>query len=229
MEFAAGYRMIFGRPARETLEMQRERMISRDLRGRGIRSADVLRRMAEVPREEFLLEGHKRMAYHDSALPYLGGQTVSQPYIVALMTELASPRADDTALEIGTGSGYQTAILAGLCRRVVSIERLEALHVAAEANLRRQGIQNVELHHGDGWQGLSESAPFQVILVTCAAESVPQPLVEQLDEGGRLVIPLGHARSPQQLVRFTRHGDRLARHDAGGVIFVPFVRGTPQL
>jgi len=207
-------------------QVQRERMIQRDLIGRGIRDPRVLEAMRNVRREDFILESHRRMAYHDCALPFLEGQTVSQPYIVALMTQLTKARLTDRALEIGTGSGYQTAVLAGLCAEVVSIERRQALHLAAAANLEDAGIENAKLIHADGWDGAREMAPFDIILITCAAESVPTPLIDQLAEGGRLVIPLGSPRSPQQLVRFTRQGDDLKRHDAGGVIFVPFLRGV---
>jgi protein-L-isoaspartate(D-aspartate) O-methyltransferase len=211
----------------EGFELQRERMVRVDLRGRGIRNPEVLERMREVPRENFLLKGHRRMAYNDCALPYLEGQTVSQPYIVALMTELVAPGLDDTVLEVGTGSGYQTAVLAGMCRMVHSIERLETLHRAASMNLERLDLSNVELHHRDGWLGLPEHAPYQAILVTCAADTVPPALVEQLDEEGRLVIPIGNPRSPQQLMRYTKREGELVLHNAGGVIFVPFVRGIP--
>jgi len=209
------------RPAPET-RRQRRRMVARQLAGRGIREGRVLAAMAWVPREWFLPAHLAGSAYEDAPLPIGSGQTISQPLIVALMTEALAPRRRDTVLEIGTGSGYQTAILARLARRVYTIERLPDLLVEAEERFRRLGLRNIETRLGDGASGWPERAPFQGIMVTAAAPSVPTPLTEQLAPGGRLVIPIGDLAS-QELVILERGPAGLVERRAGGVRFVPLI------
>jgi protein-L-isoaspartate(D-aspartate) O-methyltransferase len=209
------------RPAPET-RRQRRRMVARQLAGRGIRDCRALAVMAWVPREWFLPPHLAGSAYEDAPLPIGSGQTISQPLIVALMTEALAPRRRDTVLEIGTGSGYQTAILARLARRVYTIERLPDLLVEAEERFRRLGLTNIETRLGDGASGWPERAPFQGIMVTAAAPSVPTPLTEQLAPGGRLVIPIGDLAS-QELVILARGPAGLVERRAGGVRFVPLI------
>src|SRR5947209_5035158 len=198
-------------------------MVARQLAGRGIRDCRVLAAMGWVPREWFLPPHLASEAYHDAPLPIGSGQTISQPLIVALMTEALAPRRRDRVLEIGTGSGYQTAILARLAGRVYTIERLPDLLVEAEERFRRLGLTNIETRLGDGAVGWPECAPFQGIIVTAAAPSVPTPLTEQLAPGGRLVIPIGDLAS-QELVILERPRDGTPRERrAGGVRFVPLI------
>src|SRR6266581_8319141 len=197
-------------------------MVARQLAGRGIRDCRVLAAMAWVPREWFLPPHLASEAYEDAPLPIGSGQTISQPLIVALMTEALAARRQDRVLEIGTGSGYQTAILARLAARVYTIERLPDLLVEAEERVRRLGLTNIETRLGDGAAGWPERAPFQGIIVTAAAPRIPPPLVEQLAIGGRLVIPLGDLAT-QELVIVTRGRDGWTERRAGGVRFVPLV------
>jgi protein-L-isoaspartate(D-aspartate) O-methyltransferase len=175
-----------------------------------------------VPREWFLPPHLASAAYDDAPLPIGSGQTISQPLIVALMTEALAPRRRDSVLEIGTGSGYQTAILARLAGRVYTIERLPDLLVEAEERFRRLGLTNIETRLGDGAAGWPEHAPFQGIIVTAAAPSVPTPLTEQLAPGGRLVIPIGDLAS-QELVILQRGPAGFVERRAGGVRFVPLI------
>jgi len=169
---------------------QRERMVVEQIEAKRIRNHDVLKAMKTVPRDQFVPEKIRHLAYSDNALPIGEGQTISQPYIVALMTDTIKPEKNMKVLEIGTGSGYQAAILAELCRSVYTIEIIEKLGRQAERILTRR-YQNVFVKIGDGYQGWPEAAPFDAILVTCAPTKVPQPLAKQLKEGGRMVIPIG--------------------------------------
>jgi len=178
--------------------------------------------MAWTPREWFLPPALARSAYDDAPLPIGSGQTISQPYIVALMTASLAPRRRDRVLEIGTGSGYQTAILARLAGTVFTIERLPDLLVEAEERFRRLGLTNIQTRLGDGAAGWPEEAPFDGILVTAAAPRVPEPLVAQLAPQGRLVIPLGDLVS-QELVILQRTARGLEERRAGGVRFVPLI------
>ncbi len=206
--------------AQPNYEALRERMVREQLIGRGIRDPRVLAAMRRVPRHEFVPPNLRDRAYEDSPLPIGGGQTISQPYIVAYMTQALALRPQDVVLEIGTGSGYQTAILAELAKRVYSLERRPELSTRARAVLERLGYHNVQLHIGDGTQGLPEFAPYDAILVTAAAPSIPVPLQEQLADGGRLVLPIGEQRQ-QLLQRIRRQGDRLTVEDLIAVVFVP--------
>ena len=181
---------------------QRRSMVESQLRARGIRDERVLAAMFLVPRHEFVSEEYRDQAYEDHPIPIGEGQTISQPYIVAIMLEALALNPSDTVLEVGTGSGYQTALLAELTRQVYSVERHEALARTAQDTLARLGFNNVEVLVGDGSHGLPEHAPFDAIVVSAAAPQIPPPLFEQLREGGRMVIPVGPAHAQElQLVR----------------------------
>ena len=199
-------------------------MVTRQLAGRGVRNRRVLAAMRWAPREWFLPPHLAGDAYSDAPLPIGNGQTISQPYVVALMTERLGPTRRSRILEIGTGSGYQTAILAYLAERIFTIERLPDLLVEAEERFRRLGLTNVETRLGDGAAGWPEAAPFDGIIVAAAAPRIPQPLTDQLAPGGRLVIPVGDLAS-QELVILERPstGGRLVERQAGGVRFVPLI------
>jgi protein-L-isoaspartate(D-aspartate) O-methyltransferase len=174
-----------------TLEVLRRQMVERQIRARGVHDPRVLDALLKVRRHDFVPPGMEQEAYEDSPLGIGEGQTISQPYIVAFMTELARVRPDSKVLEVGTGSGYQTAVLSVLAREVFSIEIIESLGARAKEKLERTGYSNVRVRIGDGYQGWPEEAPFDSILVTAAPDHLPQPLVEQLRIGGRLVIPIG--------------------------------------
>ena len=189
---------------------EREQMVEVQLRRRGIRAERVLSAMKTVPREWFMPGSMAARAYEDSALPICRGQTISQPYIVARMTELLDPGPNERVLEIGTGSGYQTAILAALCERVYTIEWHLSLMTEAAERLTRMGASNVKFRCADGSAGWPESAPFDAIMVTAGAPAVPRLLSEQLSEGGRLVVPIGPADN-QDLAIVRRRGDVFER------------------
>jgi protein-L-isoaspartate(D-aspartate) O-methyltransferase len=201
-------------------------MVMRQLAGRGIRDQRVLAAMRWAPREWFLPPDLAGDAYNDAPLPIGSGQTISQPYVVALMTERLDPHRKQRILEIGTGSGYQTAILAYLAANgtVFTVERLPDLLVEAEERFRRLGLTNIETRLGDGATGWAEEAPFDRIIVAAAAPRIPEPLTAQLSPGGRLVIPVGDLAS-QELVILERptNGGGLVQREAGGVRFVPLI------
>ena len=202
---------------------ERVRMVERQLRARGIRSEEVLRAMGEVPREDFLPPEGRGRAYRDQALPLSHGQTISQPYMVAIMTEALLLRPQDRVLEIGTGSGYQTAILAQLAGEVFSIERIPALCARAGEVLKAMGYENVHLRVGDGTLGWPEEAPFDAILVTAGAPGVPSSLKQQMvSHNGRLVVPVGD-RYVQDLLRVTRQGEEITTESLLACRFVPLV------
>jgi len=197
-------------------------MVAEQLLPHGVTDERVLEAMASVPREEFLAPKMRRHAYEDRALAIECGQTISQPLVVALMAQAASPKSDDIALEVGTGSGYAAAVLSRLCRKVISVEREPALAEHASATLRRLGFGNVDVAVGDGSKGWPADAPYQVILVAAAAQGVPPALVEQLAEGGRMVIPVAQsADEPQDLRIYTRRGDDVVYRSLFPVLFVP--------
>lgn len=208
----------------------RKRMVDEQLRTswRGITHPGVLQAMATVPRHEFVPAALRHLAHEDRPLPIGYAQTISQPYIVAFMTEKLDPKPHDRILEIGTGSGYQAAILSGLVGEVYSIEIVEPLARRAEADLARLGYQNVKVRHGDGYQGWPEAAPFDAIIVTCAPDHVPQRLVEQLRDDGRMIIPVGDLDA-QHLFLLRKRGTKLERESVLPVRFVPMtgVGGKP--
>lgn len=204
-----------------------EKMVAEQLRTHGITDERVLGVMARLPREEFVPAQQRRLAYADHPLAIGGGQTISQPLVVAAMTQAAAPGAEEVALEVGTGSGYQAAVLAKLCRRVIGIERDGELAARSKATLARLGIGNAEVHHADGNAGWPAEAPYDVIVVSAAAAGIPQPLLDQLAEGGRLVIPLGReAHGPQDLLLVRKRGGRMETRTLFKVLFVPLVEGT---
>jgi len=205
----------------------RERLVRR-LADQGIDDQRILERIRQVPRHLFVDEALASRAYEDSALPIGHGQTISQPFIVALMTQaLVERRAEPPAkvLEIGTGCGYQTAVIAALCGRVFTIERIGALLRAARARLREAGVGNVRFRHGDGMEGWPGQAPFDGILAAAAPGEIPGALLEQLAPGGRLVLPVGRS-GDQELLRVTRTDDGFEREHLCRVSFVPLLGGT---
>lgn len=205
----------------------RGRMVAEQLRApdRGITDARVLAAMGAVPREEFVPENVRAEAYDDTALPIGEGQTISQPYIVAFMTEQLQLREGDRVLEVGTGCGYQAAVLARLVREVFSMEIVEVLAARAREDLRRQGFANVTVRAGDGHGGLAEEAPFDAVLVACAPDKVPARLILQLKEGGRMVIPVG-PREHQQIYLLQKEQGELREQAILPVRFVPMTGGS---
>jgi len=209
-------------PQADTYRDERRLMVEQQLRARGIRDERVLDAMTRVPRHEFVPPEHRDEAYEDHPLPIGEGQTISQPFVVAAMLEALALRPEDVALEVGTGSGYETAVLAGLVGTVYSIERIASLAERARAVLARLGYSNVTVVHGDGSQGLQEAAPFDAIVVSAAAPQVPASLIGQLRDGGRLVIPVGSSFAQElQLVR--KIGGNSTTMYLDGVRFVPLI------
>jgi protein-L-isoaspartate(D-aspartate) O-methyltransferase len=198
------------------------------LRRRGITDAAVLRAMDEVPREMFVPETLRGQAYQDHALPIECGQTISQPYVVAYMTELLELQPQHRVLEIGTGSGYQAAVISRIASQVVSVERYRTLAERARKAFDRIGYTNIEVIAGDGFEGARHRAPFDRIAVTAAAEEVPQALIDQLDDGGILVLPLGPHSGPQQIVRLRKSGEEITREELIAVRFVPLLAGQAK-
>ena len=200
----------------------RKRMVDGQITIRGITSPSVLGAFLKVPRHLFVPKSQQAHAYQDSPLPIGLGQTISQPYIAAYMTDLLQLTGAERVLEIGTGSGYQAAILGILADQVHTIERHPSLADKADRLLQSLGYENVRVHEGDGTQGLPEHAPYQAIMVTAAAPEVPSPLLAQLGEGGRLVMPVG-GRGGQVLLLYRREGDECHREDMAPVAFVPLI------
>lgn len=198
------------------------------LRRHGIMDAAVLHAMDEVPREYFVGSQYAEQAFADHALPIACGQTISQPYIVAYMTEQLRLQPEHRVLEIGTGSGYQAAVLSRLAREVVSIERYRTLGELARSRLKTLGYDNVEVIVGDGMQGAPDKAPFDRIIVTAAAEDVPEALTAQLAEGGIMVIPVGPHSGAQHILRLTKRGGSLEREQLLAVRFVPLLPGKAR-
>lgn len=202
---------------------QREAMVTEQIKRRGVKDPRVLEAMREVKRHLFVPLGHRFSAYADRPLPIDMEQTISQPYIVALMTELLNLRGDEKVLEIGTGSGYQTAILARLAKEVYTVELFDPLSVQAEKMITELGLRNIHLKTGDGFSGWLEQAPFDAIIVTCAPEEIPPFLIEQLAEGGRMVVPVGGDWQNLKLAR--KKNGEMEINDITAVKFVPMRKG----
>ncbi|MHC4196484.1 MAG: protein-L-isoaspartate(D-aspartate) O-methyltransferase [Planctomycetota bacterium] len=203
---------------------ERARMVEWQIKARGVKDPRVLEAMQSVPRHLFVPKNRRSHSYSDGPLPIGSGQTISQPYIVALMTELLDLDESDTVLEVGTGSGYQAAVLAEIVQKVLTIEIKEELGLQAGKRLKELGYGNVDVHIGDGYEGLPGKAPFDGIIVTAAARDVPEPLIRQLRPGGRLVIPVGRPYSIQSLLLITKDEDgEIESRTIIPVAFVPLL------
>ena len=203
-------------------EDERSQMVEQQIRARGITNLRVLGAMREIPRHLFIPPPYDRAAYGDAPLPIGNGQTISQPYIVALMTELVDPQPNDTILEIGAGSGYQAAVLSLLVQHVTTIERIHEVADLAKKNLEKLGLKNISIVLGDGTQGCPDNAPYNGIMITAAAPAIPAPLIDQLAIGGTVVAPVGD-REIQELVTVTKNKSGIVRLTHGGVRFVPLI------
>lgn len=201
---------------------ERSRMVEHQIRSRGITNSRVLTAMREIPRHLFIPPPYNTSAYEDAPLPIGNGQTISQPYIVALMTALIDPLPEDRVLEIGAGSGYQAAILSMLVQQVTTIERIPAVADLARENLVKIGLQNISIIVGDGTRGYPDHAPYDGIMITAATPEIPPPLIDQLTIGGILVAPVG-GREIQELITLTRNENGVVRSSHGGVRFVPLI------
>ena len=209
-------------PKEMSFAEQREWMVRNQLEAWGIVDARVLHAMRRVPRELFVPDSERSAAYYDGAMPIGEGQTISQPFVVAFMTERLRLGGQETALEIGTGSGYQTAVLSLLAAEVYTVERIATLSRRAQETLAHFGAGNVHFQVGDGSLGWPEHGPYDAILVTCAAPAVPQPLVQQLADGGRMIVPVG-PRGYQDLVLVRKTGQQVAQERLSPVAFVPLI------
>ncbi|MBM3253328.1 MAG: protein-L-isoaspartate(D-aspartate) O-methyltransferase [Candidatus Omnitrophica bacterium] len=209
----------FKEKTEDTYSLERKRMVDEQIVARGIRDKNVINAMLKVPRHNFVPTDEIKYAYIDSPLSIGEGQTISQPYIVAYMTEALNLRPEDKVLEIGTGSGYQAAVLAELVREVYTIEIIETLAKNAALTLERLGYKNIKLKCGDGFLGWPQEAPFDAIIITAAPKKIPQPLIEQLKIGGRMVLPLGDIY--QELVLITKTKEGIIKRNLGAVSFVP--------
>ena len=199
----------------------RQQMVWNQIRARGVSDEAVLAAMETAPRHEFVPAKYLEQAYADHPLPIGYGQTISQPFIVAWMTELLEIESGDKVLEIGTGSAYQAAVLAEITDQVYTLEIIEELEKSAEERLKMLGYTNVKVRHADGYFGWEEHAPYDAIIVTCAPDHIPQPLIQQLKDGGRLVVPVGPPGGYQSLWLITKQGDQVLTRNLGGVRFVP--------
>jgi protein-L-isoaspartate(D-aspartate) O-methyltransferase len=234
-----GWRLPWRREAQPTSHEKREPTLPRDenvdrmefllsLRRRGISDAAVLRAIDAVPRENFVLPEFADAAYADQAMPIACGQTISQPYVVAYMTEQLDVKPEHRVLEVGTGSGYQAAILSQLAGEVFTVERYRTLAEGARKALAQLGADNVTVLTGDGLAGVPEHAPYDRIMITAAAETIPERLVEELAEGGIMVLPLGQHSGPQRLVKLVRGPGGVTQQDLIGVRFVPLLPGQAR-
>ena len=203
-------------------DYERRRMVERQIEARGIHNPRILAAMQDIPRHLFIPPPYEGAAYDDCPLPIGNGQTISQPYIVAVMTELVRPEPNDNVLEIGAGCGYQAAVLAALVKKVTTVERIPAVAGLARQNMAALNVANVEIIVGDGTLGYPENAPYNGIIITAATPTVPDPLIDQMADGGRLVAPRG-GRDIQELVVLEKHGSRVTESLHGGVRFVPLI------
>ena len=204
---------------RGDFKAMREKMVETQIKARGVKNPRVLSALLKVERHRFVPEENLNSAYSDQPLPIGEGQTISQPYIVALMTELLDLKGDEKVLEIGTGSGYQAAILAELSKEVYTIEIIESLASMSKKRLLELGYQNIQVKAGDGYLGWPEFAPFDAIIVTAAPDHIPKPLIEQLKEGGRMVVPVG--THTQELKKIVKRSGKIETTDVIPVLFVP--------
>ena len=221
--FLVGVFLLRERTKERIYESAAERMVAEQIEKRGVKDKRVLQAMCTVPRHKFVPDELKAYAYEDRPLPIGCGQTISQPYIVALMTELLKVDEEDKVLEVGTGSGYQAAILSQIVREVYTIEIFEELGISAKRRLRELGYSNVKVRIGDGYYGWPEEAPFDAIIVTCAATHIPPPLIAQLREGGRMCIPVGGAFQVQNLMLVEKRDGKITSRNILPVRFVPML------
>jgi protein-L-isoaspartate(D-aspartate) O-methyltransferase len=215
---------IFNQNQRDAFKEARERMVRVQIIDRDVKDEAVLNAMRKVPRHLFVPKEYENEAYDDNPLPIGYGQTISQPYIVAYMTEVAKPDKSKTALEIGTGSGYQAAVLAEVVGRVYSIEIIPELAKESAGLLKKLGYKNITVKYGDGYKGWKEYSPFDIVIVTAAAEQIPEPLVDQLADNGRLVIPIGAPAEIQELILLEKKKGKIEKSRLTFVRFVPFKR-----
>jgi len=221
--FLVGVFLLRERTKERIYESAAERMVAEQIEKRGVKDKRVLQAMRTVPRHKFVPDELKAYAYEDRPLPIGCGQTISQPYIVALMTELLKVDKEDKVLEVGTGSGYQAAILSQIVREVYTIEIFEELGISAKRRLRELGYSNVKVRIGDGYYGWPEEAPFDAIIVTCAATHIPPPLLAQLREGGRMCIPVGGVFQVQNLMLVEKRDGKITSRNILPVRFVPML------
>ena len=210
--------------AQDTMATERETMVRTQLRDRGIKATSTLNAMRQVPRHQFVPKSTVPLAYMDGALAIGHGQTISQPYIVAFMTESLNLRSSDKVLEIGTGSGYQAAVLSKIVDTVYTIEIIKDLALSAKKRLGAMEYHNVQVKWGDGYHGWPEKAPFDAIMVTAGADSIPRPLIDQLKDGGRIIMPIGPPDGITELVRATKKDGKVTIERLLPVRFVPFTR-----
>lgn len=210
-------------PRKDEWNEARQTMVQRQLRLRGIEDERVLDAMSRIPREEFVAPIQKQHAYNDCALPIECSQTISQPYTVAFMCEAARLTGEENVLEIGTGSGYGAAVLSLLAREVHTVERIPELAAQAQERFTRLGYSNIHVHTADGTLGVPDAGPFDAIIVTAGAASLPAPYIEQLNEGGRIIIPVGPEQRSQTMHRYTKDQGQLIQEDLGSFAFVPLI------
>lgn len=218
---ASPFAVLSSDTSENTLGKRRDVMVEQDIKARGIKDSHVLGAMLKVKRHLFVDEGQWGKVYNDHPLPIGEGQTISQPYVVALMTEAVGLKGDEKVLEIGTGSGYQAAILAEIVKSVFTIEIKKGLYERARERFQKLGYNNVQVRHSDGYFGWESDAPFDVIMVTASANHIPPPLINQLKEGGRLIIPLGSTVFHQNLTLVRKEKGKPLVTELGGVVFVP--------
>jgi len=218
----------FAVSAQDEFPIQRKTMVETQLKARDIDDKATLRAMEKVPREQFVPKEYRSYSYTDGPLPIGQGQTISQPYIVAYMTQILSLKPGDKVLEVGTGSGYQAAVLAEIVDSVYTIEIVRTLGLRSRSLLKALGYHNVLVKIGDGYHGWPAKGPFDAIMVTAGAEAIPQPLIDQLKDGGRMIIPVGPHRGVRQLVLLDKKNGKIRKKNVMAVRFVPFTRSEER-